>query len=281
MIITKLALPRRTFLRGVGATLALPVLDAMVPAFGGLSAAATPVRRLGVRLHPDGLEHRRVDAAAGGPPHRAVADAGAADAVLRSGDGAQQPRAEERLLDGQPRDGELHVPERRAGQDDRRLRLRAGRHGRSDRRAADRQGHAAAVARARHRLQLRRRQLRQRLRLRLHEHAGVVVADDAAADRGEPARGVRADVRRRRHGRRAQGRAAEERQHPRLGDRGHGAARAHARAARPHAGRRVSRHRARGRAAHPEGRAAGRRCAAGSARRGRSACPRTGKSTRS
>ena len=33
MIITKLALPRRTFLRGLGATLALPVLDAMVPAF--------------------------------------------------------------------------------------------------------------------------------------------------------------------------------------------------------------------------------------------------------
>jgi len=32
MVITKLALPRRTFLRGVGATLALPFLDAMVPA---------------------------------------------------------------------------------------------------------------------------------------------------------------------------------------------------------------------------------------------------------
>ena len=32
MIITKLALPRRTFLKGMGATLALPFLDAMVPA---------------------------------------------------------------------------------------------------------------------------------------------------------------------------------------------------------------------------------------------------------
>ena len=32
MIITKLALPRRTFLRGMGATIALPFLDAMVPA---------------------------------------------------------------------------------------------------------------------------------------------------------------------------------------------------------------------------------------------------------
>jgi hypothetical protein len=32
MVITKFALPRRTFLRGMGATLALPFLDAMVPA---------------------------------------------------------------------------------------------------------------------------------------------------------------------------------------------------------------------------------------------------------
>ena len=32
MILTKKALPRRTFLRGVGAALSLPLLDAMVPA---------------------------------------------------------------------------------------------------------------------------------------------------------------------------------------------------------------------------------------------------------
>jgi hypothetical protein len=44
MIITKRALPRRTFLRGAGVTLALPLLDAMVPA---LSAAPAPPRRLG------------------------------------------------------------------------------------------------------------------------------------------------------------------------------------------------------------------------------------------
>jgi hypothetical protein len=54
MIITKLALPRRTFLRGIGATLALPMLDAMVPAFGGLSAAAMPVKRLGFVYIPMG-----------------------------------------------------------------------------------------------------------------------------------------------------------------------------------------------------------------------------------
>ena len=32
MIIRKMALPRRTFLRGAGVTLALPFLEAMVPA---------------------------------------------------------------------------------------------------------------------------------------------------------------------------------------------------------------------------------------------------------
>ena len=40
MVITKLALPRRTFLRGMGATLALPFLDAMVPAMSARAAVA-------------------------------------------------------------------------------------------------------------------------------------------------------------------------------------------------------------------------------------------------
>ncbi len=40
MIITKMALPRRTFLRGMGATLALPMLDAMVPALAAQAATA-------------------------------------------------------------------------------------------------------------------------------------------------------------------------------------------------------------------------------------------------
>ena len=41
MVITKMALPRRTFIRGMGATLALPFLDAMVPALSA-RAPATP-----------------------------------------------------------------------------------------------------------------------------------------------------------------------------------------------------------------------------------------------
>ena len=55
MIITKMSLPRRTFLRGLGATLALPLLDAMVPA--GSALAKTPARstkRLGFIYIPNG-----------------------------------------------------------------------------------------------------------------------------------------------------------------------------------------------------------------------------------
>ncbi|MBM64030.1 MAG: hypothetical protein CL484_13870 [Acidobacteria bacterium] len=55
MIIKKLSLPRRTFLRGVGAAVALPLLDAMVPALSAVArTAANPVRRLGFVYIPNG-----------------------------------------------------------------------------------------------------------------------------------------------------------------------------------------------------------------------------------
>ena len=55
MIITKVALPRRTFLRGLGAVVALPVLDAMVPALSAAQTAARPaVPRLGFVYAPNG-----------------------------------------------------------------------------------------------------------------------------------------------------------------------------------------------------------------------------------
>src|SRR5687767_11775794 len=55
MFIAKLALPRRTFLRGMGVTIALPLLDAMVPAMSALGkTAASPVRRLGFIYTPNG-----------------------------------------------------------------------------------------------------------------------------------------------------------------------------------------------------------------------------------
>lgn len=56
MIITKKAIPRRTVLRGIGAGLALPLLDGMVPAFAAIrNSAANPVRRFGVVYVPNGM----------------------------------------------------------------------------------------------------------------------------------------------------------------------------------------------------------------------------------
>src|SRR5262245_12390830 len=62
MIIAKKALPRRTFLRGAGAVLALPLLDAMIPAM--TAEAATPaspdrLRRLGFVYMPMGCDMSR------------------------------------------------------------------------------------------------------------------------------------------------------------------------------------------------------------------------------
>jgi hypothetical protein len=63
MIITKKAIHRRTLLRGLGAALALPVLDSMTPA---LTAAATPPTRLAFIYHPVGMIMNRWTPAAEG-----------------------------------------------------------------------------------------------------------------------------------------------------------------------------------------------------------------------
>ena len=52
MAIFKIAIPRRTFLQGVGAALALPVLDAMTPAF---AAPATRPTRMAFMQTPNGI----------------------------------------------------------------------------------------------------------------------------------------------------------------------------------------------------------------------------------
>jgi hypothetical protein len=56
MIITHKHLPRRTFLRGAGTALALPLLDAMIPALTAERfTAAAPVRRLGFIFYTLGV----------------------------------------------------------------------------------------------------------------------------------------------------------------------------------------------------------------------------------
>jgi hypothetical protein len=54
MFVTKKTISRRTVLRGVGTAVALPLLDAMIPAFA-TAAATKPVRRFGVVYHPNGI----------------------------------------------------------------------------------------------------------------------------------------------------------------------------------------------------------------------------------
>ncbi|MXX76948.1 MAG: DUF1552 domain-containing protein [Holophagales bacterium] len=67
MILTKKSLPRRTFLRGMGAAIALPLLDAMVPSMTAWAkTAAKPVRRLGFVYIPMGSDITRWRPAGGG-----------------------------------------------------------------------------------------------------------------------------------------------------------------------------------------------------------------------
>src|SRR5665213_717015 len=55
MFVTKKALPRRTFLRGVSAVVGLPLLEAMVPAFTATAkTAANPKMRFGGVYIPHG-----------------------------------------------------------------------------------------------------------------------------------------------------------------------------------------------------------------------------------
>ncbi|HEY3838113.1 MAG TPA: DUF1552 domain-containing protein [Bryobacteraceae bacterium] len=83
MIVTRKHLPRRTFLRGAGTALALPLLDAMIPALrADRLTAAAPVRRLGFifytlgvnedkwRPKGEGAEYQLSEALAPLAPHR-------------------------------------------------------------------------------------------------------------------------------------------------------------------------------------------------------------------
>src|SRR5215475_14362511 len=60
MFITKKAIPRRTFLKGAQAALALPLLDAMIPAATAWAKTpAKPVARLGFVFIPMGCDRAR------------------------------------------------------------------------------------------------------------------------------------------------------------------------------------------------------------------------------
>src|SRR6267378_2072558 len=55
MIITNKTIHRRAFLRGAGASLALPLLDSMIPALANAQNRLKPVTRLGIVYVPNGV----------------------------------------------------------------------------------------------------------------------------------------------------------------------------------------------------------------------------------
>ena len=91
MFITKKSLPRRTFLRGMGVTFALPLLDAMVPALSAqLSDGGRAADALRVHLRAARRDPRQLHAGDRGRQLRVQADHEAARAVPGPADRRQQ-----------------------------------------------------------------------------------------------------------------------------------------------------------------------------------------------
>jgi hypothetical protein len=161
--ITKSALPRRTFLKGVGATLALPLLDAMVPAAtAATKTPALPVRRLGYVFMPMGCDQSRWT------PLGTDGTLNELSPILQSlaPHRVHQPRAAQRL----PRFArhlEFILPQRRQGEAHRELRLLSWHDRRPARRTTNRPRLPASLARTRDGHAPNHRPVRQRLRVRL------------------------------------------------------------------------------------------------------------------
>ena len=246
MFISKKQLPRRTFLKGLGATVALPLLDAMVPAFAATPAEEPATR---VRLRAARHGHEPLHAGHGGQRLRVQGHQPLARAVPRPVEHREPPAPSRRRLDRRALAEPDDVAVRRAAEADARRRRLRRRHGRPNRGRRHRPGHAAAVDGGRDRRPLRLdRRLRSRLRLHLHEHVVVAHADDADADGDQSAQGVRADVRPRRQRSRAARAPPRRPQHPRRRDGASDGLAARARRARPPNARQLSRRRARDRA---------------------------------
>ncbi len=211
MIITKKALSRRTVLRGIGVSLALPLLDAMVPALTRAGqTAARPVQRYGFFYMPNGvaMNHTGVNY---WKPTTVGADFEFSPILkplepfrnqLTVVSGLHQPLGREpRRRQRRPHPQHRLVADRHAHQAHRRLRPARRHLGRpGDRRRSSARRRRCRRSSWRFCPNSVDRRLRHRLQLRLRHHAGVGVADDAAADAEQSAAGVRAAVRRRRPG---------------------------------------------------------------------------------
>ena len=91
MFITKKHLSRRTFLRGAGVTVGLPLLDAMIPAWTALAqTAASPKPHMGFMYLPHGAIMDQWTPVAEGNELRADADPQAVRAVPEAADDRQR-----------------------------------------------------------------------------------------------------------------------------------------------------------------------------------------------
>ena len=238
MVILKKTLHRRTFLRGAGAALTLPLLDAMIPALGHAAETTRPIRLAFIEV-PERNHDGQVDAFIRRRRFPAHADPRASGVVPRPHAGAERSRSESGRgvcqRSGRRSSARLHrMAHGRARENDLGRRSQ-GRHlGRSGRGARVRQVHAACLARSRLGIGGNRGRLRVGLFVRLLQHDLLAQRHDTDADGESPARDLRAPVRRYRHHRSeaASGPHGGEPLHPRCGCRGRDAP---ARAARTHA----------------------------------------------
>ena len=208
MFLTKRHLSRRTVLKGAGVTLALPLLDAMIPAATALAqTAAKPKLRMGFFYIPHG-------AIMGNTSFGPEMDKWTPSGVRRRLQAQSNPevaRAAQELRHlvrqpAEPGDGGRR-PQPRAGHVAERHEARAGlarrehvHHARSGGGAAHRPGHHAPVAGAGLGDDAAGGRLQQ-LGVLLQHHAVVPRRALAAAGGIQPAQGVRGAVRRRRHAR--------------------------------------------------------------------------------
>ena len=210
MISTKKHMPRRTVLRGLGATIALPLLDGMVPAFAAIQkTAAKPVRRFGAFYLPNGMSMASWTPTGEGSAFefsqilepltpfrdRLVVLSGMcnkeADPLPGEGDG-DHSRSQAGFLTG------AHAKKTGSGAD-----LEAGIS--MDQIAAKEFGKETQLASLELALESIRPggPVRRRLWMRLQRHDRLAQRQDPAADGGRPARRVRAPVRRQRQHRSA------------------------------------------------------------------------------
>ena len=233
MYLTKKHVSRRTVLRGMGATVALPFLEAMVPARTTLAKTAAAGRtRLSCieMVHGAagstqfGLAKNLWSPAALGRGFDLLAEQpGAARSAARLHHHRQQHGLQE--CGGVRPEGdrrrslplERRVSDPGAPEADRRLRrLRRAVDG-PVARAALWTGHADPVAAAVHRERGPVGRLRLRLRLRLYGHDQLGLAERAATDGPRSTCRLRRAVRRRRHPRTAVRESENRQQHPGLG----------------------------------------------------------------